>query len=58
MSKPPIDLNDFPLSADGKEVRTTRGKSIASANSKKVAEEIANSLNGEDQRKEEDKWSA
>ena len=58
MTNNAIDPRNFPVVADGKDVKTPDGKSIAKAKNGEVAQEIADCLNEVDQRKEEDKWSA
>jgi hypothetical protein len=50
--------DDFPLEADKDKVRSQDGKSVASTDSEKLAGDIAERLNAEEQRREEDKWSA
>ena len=49
---------DFPVEVEGDELMTADGKPIAKAKTPAVAEDIANRLNEDDQRKEEDRWSA
>ena len=58
MSKEPIDPSDFPVIADGEEIKTKDGARLAKAKDKSIAGQIADSLNEVDQRNEEDKWSA
>jgi hypothetical protein len=50
--------DDFPLEADEDKVRSQDGKPVASTDSEKLAGDIAERLNAEEQRREEDKWSA
>jgi len=49
---------DFPLKADGAKVATPDGQPIAVAKDPATAEDIAERLNDDEERKEEDKWSA
>jgi len=53
-----LQPDDFPLTADGNKLAKPDGKPIAVAKDKATAAEIAERLNEDEQRKEEDKWSA
>lgn len=61
-SPPPKDsvLNprDFPLTADGVTLSRPDGKPVAIVRDTATAAEIADRLNADEHRKEEDKWSA
>jgi hypothetical protein len=50
--------DDFPLQADQDKVKRQDGKPVAQTGSKEMAKEIAERLNCEEHRREEDKWSA
>jgi hypothetical protein len=50
--------NDFPVKVEGEELVTADGKPIAKAKTAAVAEDIADRLNENDHRKEQDRWSA
>ena len=50
--------NDFPVEAEGEESVTADGKPIAKAKTPAIAEDIADRLNEDDYRKEQDRWSA
>ena len=50
----PLKPDDFPVEFEGEELVTADGKPIAPA----IAEDIADRLNEDDQRKEQDRWSA
>lgn len=54
----PLASDDFPLNADGRVVRRPDGAAVAAAPDPAVAEEIAERLNSDEARREEDKWSA
>jgi hypothetical protein len=54
----PLSSDDFPLNADGRVIRRPDGAAVAAAPDPAVAEEIAERLNGDEARREEDKWSA
>ncbi len=54
----PLKPDDFPVEAQGAELVTADGKPIAKAKTPAVAEDIADRLNEDDYRKEQDKWSA
>jgi len=56
--KPPLEPEDFPLKVDKDKIKTTDGKTIAEAPSEEVAAEIAERLNEDAEKKEEDRWSA
>ena len=61
-SAPPKDSvlkpRDFPLTAEGVTLSKPDGKPIATAKDPATAEEIAERLNADEDRKEEDRWSA
>jgi hypothetical protein len=50
--------DDFPLHADDDKVKRQDGKPVARTGSEDMAKEIAERLNCEEHRREEDKWSA
>jgi hypothetical protein len=50
--------DDFPIEVEGEELVTADGKSIAKAKTPAIAEDIADRLNEDDYRKEQDGWSA
>ncbi|MGJ5179715.1 hypothetical protein ACQR16_16660 [Bradyrhizobium oligotrophicum] len=54
----PLKPDDFPLEAGKGCVCRQDGKPIARANTDAMAQEIADRLNAEEHRREEDKWSA
>jgi hypothetical protein len=56
--KSPIKPEDFPLKVEGKKIKGKRGKTIAVTESDAAAEDIAERLNEDEDRKEEDRWSA
>ncbi|MCC8937573.1 hypothetical protein H8A99_14100 [Bradyrhizobium sp. Arg68] len=56
--EPEIHPDDFPIGADGKEIKTNKGKPIATGKDKAVAEEVAERLNEQAYREEHDRWSA
>jgi hypothetical protein len=56
--KKPLESNDFPVNADGKKIKKQDGTPIASTDDPAVAEDVADRLNGDEARREEDKWSA
>lgn len=60
MHTPPDSLEpkDFPVEADGACVKKRDGKPIANTDSEAMANEVANRLNADEHRREEDKWSA
>jgi len=54
----PLKPDDFPLEVEEEELVTADGKPIAKAKTPAIAEDIADRLNEDDQRKEQDRWSA
>ena len=52
-----LEPNDFPVEADKEALKTQKGKKIASAVSEPLAEQIADRLNEQAHRDEEDRWS-
>ena len=49
---------DFPLETDQGKIKSHGGKPVADTDSEKLAGDIADRLNADEQRREEDKWSA
>jgi hypothetical protein len=58
MDDKPLKPEDFPVAAEGKQVKKQDGTPIALTPDPAVAEDIAERLNEDDARREEDKWSA
>jgi hypothetical protein len=54
----PLKPDDFPVDVKGEELVTAEGKPIAKAKTPAIAEDIADRLNEDDCRKEQDRWSA
>jgi hypothetical protein len=54
----PLKPNDFPVQANQKRLVKNDGKTIAEARTEKIAEDVAERLNAEEDRREEDRWSA
>lgn len=54
----PLKPDDFPVDVKGEELVTAEGKPIAKARTPAIAEDIADRLNEDDCRKEQDRWSA
>ena len=53
-----LQSDDFPLSADGNEIKKQHGSRVAETADPAVAKDIAERLNADDAQREEDKWSA
>lgn len=49
---------DFPVHPDQKKILKKDGKTIAETSDKKIAEDVAERLNAEEDRREDDRWSA
>ena len=54
----PLKPEDFPVHTNQKQIIENDGKTIAEARTKKTAEDVAARLNAEEDRREEDRWSA
>jgi hypothetical protein len=54
----PLKPDDFPVEVEDEKLVTADGKPIAKAKTPAVAEDIADRLNEDDYRKEQDKWPA
>jgi hypothetical protein len=54
----PLKPDDFPVEVEGQELVTADGKPIAKGKTPAIAEDIADRLNEDDYRKEQDRWSA
>jgi hypothetical protein len=57
-TKKPLKPEDFPVDVEGQQIKKQDGTPIANAESPAVAGEIAERLNQDEARREEDKWSA
>jgi len=53
-----LEPDDFPIVTDRQTLRTHDGEAIAQAKSKKLADDIADRLNEQAYREEQDCWSA
>jgi hypothetical protein len=58
IAKKPLKPRDFPVNADGKEIKKQDGTPIANTDDPALAEDVADRLNDDEARREEDKWSA
>jgi hypothetical protein len=56
--KQPLKPEDFPVHTEQKKIVKNDGKALAEANNEKTAEDVAERLNSEEDRREEDRWSA
>jgi hypothetical protein len=54
----PLKPDDFPLRVEKENIVKNDGEPIAEVCDKKTAEEIADRLNEDETRREEDRWSA
>jgi hypothetical protein len=54
----PLKPEDFPVRVNQKQIVRNDGKTIAEARTKKTAEDVAERLNAEEDRRDEDRWSA
>jgi hypothetical protein len=57
-SKKPLKPGDFPVNAEGKKIKKQDGSPIASTEDPAVAADVAERLNDDEARREDDKWSA
>ena len=58
IAKKPLQPNDFPVNAEGKKIKKQDGTPIANTDDPTVAADVAERLNEDEARREEDKWSA
>jgi hypothetical protein len=58
IDKRPLKPADFPVSADDKRIKKQDGTPIANTDDPAVAADVAERLNDDEARREEDKWSA
>jgi hypothetical protein len=54
----PLKPDDFPVNAEGKKIKKQDGTPIATTDDPTVAADVAERLNEDEARREEDKWSA
>jgi hypothetical protein len=57
-SKKPLKPDDFPVNAEGQRINKQGGTPIAHTEDPAVAADLAERLNDDEARREEDKWSA
>ena len=53
-----LEADDFPVSAEGKKIKKQDGTQIVEAEDPALAADVAERLNDDEARREEDKWSA
>jgi len=56
--KKPLEPNDFPVNADGNKIKKEDGTPVANTDDPAVAADVAERLNDDEARREEDNWSA
>ena len=56
--KKPLEPNDFPVNAEGKKIKKEDGTPVANTDDPAVAADVAERLNDDAARREEDNWSA
>jgi hypothetical protein len=57
-SKKPLEPDDFPVSAEGKKIKKQDGTPIANTEDPAIADDVAERLNEDEDRREQDKCSA
>jgi hypothetical protein len=57
-TKPPLNSSDFPVQVEGDKIKKQDGTPLADAEDETTAGDIADRLNDDEARREEDKWSA
>ena len=57
-SKKPLKPDDFPVNAEGQKIKKQDGTPIANTEDPAVAADVAERLNDDEARREDDKWSA
>ncbi|MEA2894663.1 MAG: hypothetical protein QOJ84_278 [Bradyrhizobium sp.] len=55
--KEQLKPDDFPVHTEQKKIVKTDGKDIAEASTPKIAEDVAERLNAEEDRREQDRWA-
>jgi hypothetical protein len=55
--KDQLKPDDFPVHTEQKKIVNPDGKDIAEARNPKIAEEVAERLNAEEHRREQDRWA-
>ena len=58
MKKDTLRPHDFPIENEKEKLKTQTGKVVGSAISEELAQDVADRLNEQEQRNEEDRWSA
>jgi hypothetical protein len=58
MPKTPLKPDDFPVHAEHDKIKKVDGTPVAEAEDDAAASDIAERLNDDEARREEDKWSA
>ncbi|WOH67990.1 hypothetical protein [Bradyrhizobium sp. BWA-3-5] len=58
IAKKPLEPEDFPVNVDGHKLTKQDGTPIAHVDSPAVATDIADRLNEDEARRDEDRWSA
>ena len=57
-SSKPLKPDDFPLRVEGDKIKKQDGKDVVRTKEPAVAADVADRLNDDEDRREEDKWSA
>jgi hypothetical protein len=57
VDKEQLKPDDFPVHAESKKIVKPDGKNIAEARTLKIAEDVAERLNAEEDRREQDRWA-
>jgi hypothetical protein len=57
-SNTPLKPDDFPVQVDGDKVLKQDGKPIVKGEDPAIARDVADRLNADEDRREEDRWSA
>ena len=58
ISNKPLKPDDFPVNAEGKKIKKQDGTPIANTEDPAVAADVAERLDDDEARREDDKWSA
>ena len=57
-SKKRLAPDDFPVTAEGQKIKNQNGEPIATTEDHETAADLAERINDDEARREEDKWSA
>ena len=57
-SATPLKPDDFPIEVEQQKLKTQKGETVAAAETKELADQLARRLNCHAEQEEQDRWSA